>query len=166
MYHRFDEQKYPSTNINMNIFKKHMEMIKNSNITFLNPIDLKVEINKANKNKLILLTIDDGYTSFYKNAWPYLKSKKIPFILFISTREVGKNGYMNWDQIREIDKSNIGVIGNHSHSHEYLIDLNNKEIEDDINKSIKIFQKELGYNPDYFSYPFGEFSLNFINIIK
>ena len=67
MYHRFDEQKYPSTNINMNIFKKHMEMIKNSNITFLNPIDLKVEINKANKNKLILLTIDDGYTSFYKN---------------------------------------------------------------------------------------------------
>ena len=150
----------------MNIFKKHMEMIKNSNITFLNPIDLKVEINKANKNKLILLTIDDGYTSFYKNAWPYLKSKKIPFILFISTREVGKNGYMNWDQIREIDKSNIGVIGNHSHSHEYLIDLNNKEIEDDINKSIKIFQKELGYNPDYFSYPFGEFSLNFINIIK
>ena len=30
---------------------------------------------------------------------------------------------MNWDQIKEIEKSNFGIIGNHSHSHEYLVDL-------------------------------------------
>ena len=28
MYHRFDENKYPSTNIRMEIFKKHMEIIR------------------------------------------------------------------------------------------------------------------------------------------
>ena len=32
--------------------------------------------------------------------------------------------------------------------------------------SKKIFIKELGYNPIYFSYPYGEYSLNFIKIIK
>ena len=31
MYHRFNEHKYPSTNINMEIFKKHLEIVKNSN---------------------------------------------------------------------------------------------------------------------------------------
>ena len=34
----------------------------------------------------------------------YLKEKKIPFILFVSTEAVGKNGYMTWDQIKELEK--------------------------------------------------------------
>ena len=29
---------------------------------------------------------------------------------------------MNWDQIRELHKSEIVEIGNHSHSHEYLVE--------------------------------------------
>ena len=51
------------------------------------------------------------------------KKKKIPFILFVNTREVGLYNYMNWDQIRELYNSeNFVEIGNHSHSHEYLVD--------------------------------------------
>ena len=73
---------------------------------------------------------------------------------------------MTWDQIREVQNSKIGIIGNHSHTHDYLVDLSNKKINYDIDQSIKIFKKELGYNPNYFSYPFGEYSLDFINIIK
>ena len=30
-----------------------------------------------------------------------LKKNNIPFILFVSTEPVGKNGYMTWDQIIE-----------------------------------------------------------------
>ena len=128
MYHRFNESKYPSTNIQMDIFEKQIEIIEKSDATFVNPKDLDSEFSKVHKTKLILLTIDDGFSSFYNNAWPFLKSKKIPFILFISTREVGKFGYMSWNQIREIQNSNIGVIGNHSHSHDYLVDFNNGKI--------------------------------------
>ena len=111
MYHRFNEPKYPSTNIQMDIFKKQIEIIEKSNIIFIDPKNLKSDYYKVHETKSVLLTIDDGYSSFYKNAWPLLKNKKIPFILFISTREVGKYGYMNWDQIREIENSRIGVIG-------------------------------------------------------
>ena len=150
----------------MNIFKEQIKIIKRSNAIFIDPNNLDKEISAIHKTKSILLTIDDGFSSFYKNAWPYLKNKKIPFILFISTREIGKNGYMTWDQIREVQNSKIGIIGNHSHTHDYLVDLSNKKINYDIDQSIKIFKKELGYNPNYFSYPFGEYSLDFINIIK
>ena len=166
MYHRFNEPKYPSTNVQMDIFKEQIKIIESSNAIFVDPNSLDKEISAIHKTKSILLTIDDGFSSFYKNAWPYLKNKKIPFILFISTREVGKNGYMTWDQIREVQNSKIGIIGNHSHTHDYLVDLSNKEINYDIDQSIKIFKKELGYNPKYFSYPFGEYSLDFIDIIK
>ena len=37
MYHRFNESKYPSTNIQMNIFKDQIEIIKNLIMNFNNP---------------------------------------------------------------------------------------------------------------------------------
>ena len=92
MYHRFNEPRYPSTNVQMDIFKEQIKIIENSNAIFIDPNNLDKEIPSIHKTKSILLTIDDGFSSFYKNAWPYLKNKKIPFILFISTREIGKKG--------------------------------------------------------------------------
>jgi peptidoglycan/xylan/chitin deacetylase (PgdA/CDA1 family) len=73
---------------------------------------------------------------------------------------------MTWEQIREISEENFVHIGNHSHSHEYLVDLEPEKIKSDIKKSIEIFNKEIGYNSEFFSYPFGEYSLKFKSIIK
>jgi peptidoglycan/xylan/chitin deacetylase (PgdA/CDA1 family) len=158
MYHRFDENKYPSTNIQMDIFKKQIEIIRNLNYNFYDPKNLEKNFNLRKTEKKILITIDDAFTSFYKVAWPYLKKKKIPFILFVSTEAVGKNGYMTWDQIKELEKEPITYIGNHSHAHDYLVDLKNDDFLRDINISNKTFINELGYNPIYFSYPFGEYN--------
>ena len=158
MYHRFNENKYPSTNIRNEIFLQHLDEINNSKFEFISFNKFSEIIkNKIEKNYL-LLTIDDAFESFYLNAWPLLKKRKIPFVLFVSTREVGKYGYMTWEQINEIKSSKLGTIGNHSHSHEYLIDWSENKIRDDLEKSIKIFKKELGYSPKLFSYPFGEYS--------
>ena len=166
MYHRFEENKYPSTNIKMNDFKNHLKIIKGNKIKFVNPKKFEEELINNKKQRKVLLTIDDGFSSFYDNAWPILKKEKIPFILFISTREVGLFNYMTWDQIREIEQEDFVEIGNHSHTHEYLADENGEIITADIKKSIKIFKKELGKNSDFFSYPFGEYSLEFKSIIK
>ena len=166
MYHRFDENKYPSTNIKKEIFLEHLKIINNSEIEFIHFKKFK-KIIKENINKnYLLLTVDDAFESFYSNAWPILKEKKIPFILFVSTREIGKNGYMTWEQIKEISKNNLVTIGNHSHSHDYLIDWDDNKIKSDLEQSIKIFKKELGYSPIVFSYPFGEYSLNLKKIVS
>ena len=83
---------------------------------------MKNYIKSNNLEKKFYLTIDDGFSSFYENAWPILKKRKIPFIIFINTETVGSNGYMNWGQIKEISKFDFVHIGNHSHSHGYLVD--------------------------------------------
>ena len=165
MYHRFNENKYPSTNIRNEIFIEHLKEINNSKIEFINYNKFN-EIIKNNIDKnYLLLTIDDAFESFYLNAWPILKKKKIPFILFVSTREIGSYGYMTWSQIREVTSNDLVTIGNHSHTHEYLIDWNDNKIKLDIETSIKIFEKELGYSPKIFSYPFGEYSTNLKKIV-
>tara|TARA_B100001057_G_scaffold212329_1_gene212704 strand:- start:1520 stop:2569 length:1050 start_codon:yes stop_codon:yes gene_type:complete len=158
MYHRFNEFKYPSTNISMDVFINHIKLINDSNLSFYHPEKFVEEFNVSKKNKKILLTIDDGFKSFYDNAWPYLKKNKIPFILFVSTEPVGNNGYMTWDQIKEIDKYKFAIIGHHSHSHEYLINKSQDEFLSDMKTANQIFQNELGYIPILFSYPFGEYS--------
>ncbi len=166
MYHRFNENKYPSTNIKMEIFEEHMKIINNLNYNFMNPKSFVEKFDKPKSKKEILVTIDDGFKSFYTEAWPYLKKNQIPFILFVSTQPVGKRGYMTWDEIKEIEKSDIGMIGHHSHTHEYLIDMSNSEFVKDIEISSQIFKKELGYVPEIFSYPFGEYSQNMKNYIS
>ena len=165
MYHRFNENKYPSTNIQIDIFKKQLEIINNDKIKFIHPKNFEQSLSQ-NKKERKILTIDDGLLSFYENAWPILKKRKIPFILFVNTREVGLYNYMNWDQILELYNSENVEIGNHSHSHEYLADESPEIIRRDIEKSIRIFKEKLGTNSKFFSYPFGEYSLVFKNIIK
>ena len=166
MYHRFEENKYPSTNIKIIDFIKQIDLIKKKNIKFVEPNDFNNSLLNNKKERKILLTIDDAFKSFYDQAWPILKDYKIPFILFVNTREIGSKGYMTWEQIKEVSKEEYVHIGNHSYSHDYLIDKTNNEITDDINLAIKDLKKNLGHNSLFFSYPFGEYSNNFKNIVK
>ena len=150
MYHRFNENKYPSTNIQLDIFKKQLEIIENEGIKFIHPKDFEQSLSQNKSQRKILLTIDDGLLSFYNNAWPILKDREIPFILFVNTREVGSFNYMDWKQIKELYDSENVEIGNHSHSHEYLVDESPDLIKSDIIKSIKIFKENLGENSEFF----------------
>ena len=166
MYHRFNETKYPSTNIQLDVFKEQLNIIEEEGIKFIHPDNFEKSIKEKKSERKILFTVDDGLLSFYENAWPILKEKSIPFVLFVNTREVGSYNYMNWDQIRELHNNENVEIGNHSHSHEYLVDEASDVIIKDIKKSIKIFKENLGENSNFFSYPFGEYSSEFKKIIQ
>tara|TARA_Y100001960_G_scaffold233971_1_gene245996 strand:+ start:1900 stop:2832 length:933 start_codon:yes stop_codon:yes gene_type:complete len=166
MYHRFEENKYPSTNIKIKDFKLHLKIIKESGFKFLSEKDFKNYINTKDNSKKILLTIDDGFSSFYENAWPVLKKEKIPFILFVNTENIGSSGYMDWKELKNILKYDFAHIGNHSHSHGYLVDKTDQEIKNDIKKSIEIFENKLNYRTEFFAYPFGEYKNSYKKIVK
>ena len=68
MYHRFDENKYPSTNIQMNIFKKHIQLIKDLDYKFIHPKNFEDNFDIPKKQKKILITVDDAFQSFYEVA--------------------------------------------------------------------------------------------------
>ena len=92
MYHRFDENKYPSTNIKMAVFKKQIKIIKDLKYNFYDPKDLEQGFHTPKIEKKILITIDDAFSSFYEIAWPYLKKEKVPFILLFQPRLLEKMG--------------------------------------------------------------------------
>ena len=88
MYHRFEENKYPSTNIKISDFKNHLKIIRDNKIKFVNPKKFEEELINNKKQRKVLLTIDDFFMKMLGT-----KKREIPFILFISTREVGLFNY-------------------------------------------------------------------------
>jgi len=60
MYHRFEENKYPSTNIRMNDFLHHLKIIEENSIAFINPNNFEYELpNSKRKIGFKLLTHKD-----------------------------------------------------------------------------------------------------------
>jgi hypothetical protein len=55
MYHRFNEDKYPSTNIQMDVFKQQIKIIKKLKYNFYDPKDLKKNFYIAKIEKKYLL---------------------------------------------------------------------------------------------------------------
>ena len=64
----------------MEVFKKHMEIVKEK---YFRPNDFDKNFSELKQLK-VLITIDDGFKSFY-NMLGISKKNKIPFILFVST---------------------------------------------------------------------------------
>ena len=51
MYHRFEENKYPSTNIKIKDFIKHIKIIEENKIKFINPKNFENELKNNKKQK-------------------------------------------------------------------------------------------------------------------
>ena len=76
MYHRFGESNYPSTNIQLDRFKEHLEELKNPKykVMQLSKIIEDIKAGRELPEFTVAITIDDAFISVYKEGWPYLKS--------------------------------------------------------------------------------------------
>ena len=87
MYHRFEENKYPSTNIKINDFIEHIKILEKNKIKFINPKDFENELKNNKIERKVLLTIDDGFLSFYQKV---IRAKTKKYYLFcLLAQEVG-----------------------------------------------------------------------------
>ena len=169
LYHRFGENKYPTTNIKISQFKKHIDELINNNYNVIS-VDQIVDslINKKNMpEKSVAITIDDAFLSIYNKAWPLLKEKKLPFTIFVSTKaiESKSKNYMSWNQLREMASSGV-TIGHHTKNHFHLVNKDKETIISEIEKANNDFLKNLGFVPDIFAYPYGEYTYEIKQITK
>tara|TARA_B100000287_G_scaffold302161_1_gene285278 strand:- start:4147 stop:5160 length:1014 start_codon:yes stop_codon:yes gene_type:complete len=160
MYHRFDDNRYPSTSISKENFLNQINYLKSEQFNFL-PLSDLVSFFQGDSNlpdKSIFITIDDGYKSFFENGFPILKKENIPFTVFISTKFVSKNNktdFMDWNMIKEL-KKNKGEIFNHTKTHKKLVDLEIDEVKREILDAERKLESELGKTTKIISYPYGE----------
>ena len=160
VYHRFGDSRYPSTNTSVQDFEAHIKYLINQDFVFSTASQVYANCNRFPNQKQVVITIDDGYRSFYSNGLEILKKNKARATLFVNTESVGWKDYLTWEQIKEI--SNQGIeIGHHSHAHTYFLNLSDAErcqqFEEDLLIAESLFEKHLGFIPKVYSYPYGEF---------
>ncbi len=106
-------------------------------------------------SKSVVLTFDDGYIDFYHNAFPVLKRYGFRSIVFIPTGLVGGSYYMSWDQIKEIDASNLVAFESHSVNHVNLVSIPVDQLKYQLEESKRVLEQQLGKSINFFAYPYG-----------
>lgn len=121
----------------------------------------------------LALTFDDGWESFYTNAFPVLQQYGFSATVFIITGYVGKSSrwdyhkkkHLNWMQICKLAEQGV-EFACHSASHLDLRRLDKKRLEYEIEYSKKTIEDNIGQPVKYFSYPFGRYNKNVIEAVK
>jgi len=106
--------------------------------------------------KPIVLTFDDGYRDFFTNAFPILRERNLKATVFIITQLVDGEDYLTWEQLREIKKSGLITIGDHTLSHKDLVGLLEEEIRSQILEAKNILEANLDLKIEVFAYPYGD----------
>ena len=169
MYHRFGENKYPSTNVRLSQLESHIRELKSGPYTVLPVLQIlsDIENGRALPKRTVGITIDDGFESIYTKAWPRFRKAQLPFTVFISTNSIDENrsNRLNWYQIREMHAAGV-TFGAHTASHLHMVKGSRDQNKLEIIKSNTRMIAELGEQPVIFAYPYGEASNEVFNLIS
>ncbi|MCC7383563.1 MAG: polysaccharide deacetylase family protein [Deltaproteobacteria bacterium] len=102
----------------------------------------------------VALTFDDGYSSFYDHAFPVLRELGFSATVFLISSRVGAEGYLSWEQIRELEAAGI-EMESHTVTHRRLRDLGAAEQREEIVRSKAALEEGLGHPITSIAYPFG-----------
>lgn len=172
MYHRVinnsEDEGVHGTYIYENIFREHMQYLKDKNYTVITFRDLD-KISWRNRfekdKKYIILTFDDGYKDNYDLAFPILKEFGFKATIFL----MGSSTYNEWDvkasgekefplmsvdMIKEMQDYGI-EFGAHTFNHPKINTLSNDEIEHQIIDVKKPLEEKIGREIITFAYPYG-----------
>lgn len=96
---------------------------------------------KALPRRSVVITIDDGYESVYRHAFPLLKRYGFPATVFVYTDFLGGGDALTWAQLQEMTASGLIDIQSHSKSHRNLIERRNGESDDRYRANIEAEMK-------------------------
>ena len=122
-----------------------------------------LEGRAALPKRSVVLTIDDGYESVYRIAWPLLRKYGVPATLFLYTDFIGAGDALSWPQLREMAASGVVDLQAHSKTHRNLIDRATESddryrqaLEAETREPRDTIERRIGNTVNAYAYPFGD----------
>lgn len=107
--------------------------------------------------KVVALTFDDGYASFYTKAVPLLRRYGFVATVCVITDQIGKKNHVTWKQLEELVALGFEVAS-HTKSHPDLTRLGRKALVAEVAESKRILEKRLKVPVRFFCYPAGRYN--------
>lgn len=115
-FHSVEEsEEYNEYVISPDKFEEIIKKLSDGGFKFLSMRDVKsaVETGEIQK-KSVLITFDDGYADNYSVVLPILKKYNARATVFVIGSKVGLDGYLTWDNIKEMARSGCFDIESHT----------------------------------------------------
>lgn len=140
-----------------------------------------VQLMKAKSTlpeKSFVLTFDDGYRTFYTDAWPLLQKYGFNATVFLITDFCGKDNQwvgqpasvpraplLSWGEVEELAKAGC-EFGGHTSTHRPLSTLSGQKLQDELVKSKAKIMEVTGQSASTFAYPYGDTSGDAISAVQ
>ncbi len=122
---------------------------------------------EALPQRSVVITIDDGYESVYRHAYPALKKYGFSATLFVYSDFVGSRDGLSWPQLQEMAASGVIDVQAHSKSHRNLVERSVGENDTSWRHSIEVEVRQprvvlerglasVGIRVRHYAYPFGD----------
>lgn len=116
--------------------------------------------------KSVILTFDDGYEDFYYDVFPLLKRYQMKATIFVINDFIGRKGFLNESEIKEVIGSGLVELGSHTLDHLYLKLVPKTIAEKQILESKKKLEEKFGIEVKSFAYPYGAFNKETVELVK
>lgn len=155
---------------NQENFDENVSTLKNAGYTFINLEEL-YQYNKGDiglPEKVCIITMDDGWSGCYTEAYPVLQKYNVPATIFIVNTLVGTTDYFTWEQAKEMYDSGLVKIHCHGYKHIAYNTVDKDILIKDYNKSHLEIEQHLDDNniQKIMAYPAGKSSENSIKWLK
>ncbi|MDR6884467.1 peptidoglycan/xylan/chitin deacetylase (PgdA/CDA1 family) [Bacillus sp. 3255] len=194
VYHHIDDQVQGSVTISTKLFERQLAAMQRQGYNFITMEQFKKFMKEGAKvpDNAVLITFDDGYESFYTNAYPILRKMRVPAVNFVITKDLDNPTAtllpsLSREQIRTMRKEFANIdFQLHSDALHIMKDgkpmLNNKfaingtmETDDDLKRRViadtktcmtKLKEVNAAKSIDAYAYPFGSYDEHTISYLN
>jgi peptidoglycan/xylan/chitin deacetylase (PgdA/CDA1 family) len=170
MYHKIDEAspdvRFPGNYVAPRQFERQMQALVAwgyRSIGFDAWLDYRAGRARDLPDKPVIVTFDDGYTCFDRNAWPILRRLGISATVFLVASQIGgtnawdrderQESLLAADRILALQRDGVS-FGSHSHSHLPLARIAPERAAEELSRSRAELGQLLGRSVDVLAYPF------------
>lgn len=170
MYHKVDELtpgvRFPGNYISPGAFERQMDALLEWGYRTIDVgqwLAYRKDRRASLPDKPLIVTFDDGYSCFARNAWPVLRARGMGAMMFVVAGQIGGTNAWDHDEREErlLDQATIRalqaeglVFGSHSVSHVPLARIPALDAFDELMRSRAMLGAVLGRLPDVVAYPY------------
>lgn len=170
----------PDNSLSLQVFQDGIsEMTKGGyDIRALSEVLADQKNGKALSSRTIVLTFEVIDQTFLDEVLPVLEQNRIPFVAILSAaaldeaerskKALGKKSYNapDWSDIAELAQNPLVEIAMTPYAYRHAADEDGQAFAASINRAKARFHEKLGIEPRYFSYPYGEYAPDRLDILS
>ena len=161
LYHRVGRRSQLAVDLPLPLFAAQVaELAESGGVVSLDSLLSLVARAQEPPVQPVALTFDDGTADFAEAVLPVLTRDAAPATLYVATDFVDRGRPfphdgtpLSWGALRDVVSTGLVTVGSHTHTHALLDRLAPEQVADELDRSIKLIEDNLGVTPHHFAYP-------------